>query len=205
VLIGVIVVVAVVAVAFIMFRKKRAAPVEPTAESRVETPTEAAAAKEAGAARTDEDGSKVVSVGGQTVRTFQPGGSGVAIFRPGEGSKTKVFRPGGVEEPSVSTPSTEAEEKIFRPEARDTEDGETAEGPVVQEEAVRERVVEYSDDKTLEEEETPQMPGARPAEEEIEEVEGKKPIPKPKEAESRSAEPKKEEESLDDLMKELDK
>jgi len=184
---------------FLLIRKKRAAPPEPARDSRVEEPVGETVSGEAFPPAQVEKAGKVVAVGGESVKTFQPGGSGgVAIFRPGEGHKTKVFRPGGVEEPVVATPSTEAEEKIFKPEVRDVEDGETAEGPIVEEEAVKEKVVEYTDEKALESEQTPQMPGARPAEEEIEEVEGKKPITKP-------PEPKKDEDSLDNLMKELDK
>jgi hypothetical protein len=145
----------------------------------------------------------VVATSGESVKMFKPAGAEVAIFRPGEGQRTKVFRPGGVDEPVVATPGTEAEEKIFKPESKDFKDGESAEGPVVQEEAVRERVVEYSDEKPPEDEELDKMPGARSAEEEIEEVEGKKPISKPKDAGARDA--KFEVDSLDDLMKELDK
>jgi len=193
---GIAVAAAVGAVVFLMMRKKKAPPTEHAPESPVEeSPARTRSGEQAPA---EENASEVQSTGGGTVKTFQPGGSGVAIFRPGEGQKTKLFRPGGVDEPTLSTPSTEAEEKIFKPDARDVEDGETAEGPVVQEEAVRERVVEYTDEKTLDDEKTPDMPGARPAEEEIEEVEGKKPIQRP-------AGPKKNDESLDDLMKELDK
>ena len=195
-------VVAVVAVAgigfFLMMRKRKAASAEPGRESRVEPATGETVSGEAMTPAREAKAARAEAEEPEPVKTFQPGaGASVAIFRPGEGSRTKVFRPGGEEEPTMATPSTEEEEKIFRPESRDVEDGETAEGPVVQEEAVKAKVVEYTDEKTLDTEETPEMPGARPAEEEIEEVEGKKPIPKPA--------PKKADESLDDLMKELDK
>jgi hypothetical protein len=168
------------AAAFVVVRRKRKAPPEPTFEERVEYVPEATGAKkEAKPARPVEE-EKVEAASGESVKVFRPAGGEVAIFRPGEGQKTKVFRPG---------------ERIFKPEAKEVEEGESAEGPVVEEEAVKPKVVEYSDEKPPEDEEEKEMPGTRSAEEEVEEAEGKKPVQKPAE--------KKEEDDLDDLLEDL--
>ena len=199
--IGVVVAVAAVgagAAVFVVLRRKKKAPEEPTYGQRVDyVPAETGARKEAKPAIVEE-APNVEDSAGESVKVFRPAGGEVAIFRPGEGKKTKVFRPGGTDEKVVAAPGSEEEEKIFKPEQKDVEEGESAEGPVVQEEAVTPKVVEYSDEKPPEDEEEDEMPGARPAEEEVEEAEGKKPIEKPKQE-------KDDEESLDDLLDDLNK
>jgi len=200
-IVGAVVAVVVVLAAAVYMRRKPAVPPEPDLQRVEEVPSEPRAerrwARTEGGARPEA----MVGTTGEEVKVFRPAGGEVKVFRPG--GEEKIFKPA----------ETEEEEKIFRPGAKEVVEEEAREPPVVDEEAPREKVVEYREGADEEED---SMPGSRPAEEEVEaseesESEPEKPVAKqptrgPSKEEIAAKETKKaEDESLDELLDDLNK
>jgi len=190
---GLVVAALVIMAAVAYLRKKPVVPPEPALQLAEEPP--AAPPVERKWARTEDVARPEAMVGtsGEEVKVFRPTGGQVRVFRPG--GEEKIFKPA----------ETEEEEKIFRPGAREVVQEEAREPPVVDEEAPREKVVEYQEGV---EEEEPSMPGARPAGEEVEaseESEAAGEAPAVDKGKKGGGEPKKGDESLDDLLDELNK
>ena len=201
----------VVAVAAVYLRRRPVVPPEPeyqgVEEASLEPRKERKWAKTEDAARPDA----MVGTTGEEVKVFRPAGGEVKVFRPG--GEEKIFKPA----------ETEEEEKIFRPGAKEEVDEEARESPVVDEEAPREKVVEYTEGG--EDEQQPSMPGARPAEQEVERSEetesaaairgpetapeqgkpARGPIEEQPPDKARAAGKKTEDESLDELLDDLNK
>jgi hypothetical protein len=207
---GAVVAVIVVVAAAVYLRRRPVVPPEPEYE-RVEEGL-AEPRKDRKWAKT-EDAERPEAMVGTT-------GEEVKVFRPA-GGEVKVFRPGG-EERIFAPAETEEEEKIFRPGAMDEVEEEAKEPPVIEEEAPREKVVEYTEGG---EEQEPSMPGARPAGQEVERSQesesagaAREPEPGAGAAEPtkgpaaeepakqpKAAEKKTEDESLDELLEDLNK
>lgn len=194
---GVVVAALVIMAAVVYLRRKPVVPPEPALQLAEEAPpppsVERKWAKTEEVARPDA----MVGTSGEEVKVFRPSDGEVKVFRPG--GEEKIFKPA----------ETEEEEKIFRPGAREVVQEEAREPPVVDEEVPREKVVEYQEGA---EEEESSMPGARPAEEEVEaseesETAGESPAgePEPSPPKKDEAAPKKQDDSLDDLLDELNK
>lgn len=197
---GVVAAAVVVLGAAAYLRRKPAVPPEPDLQRIEEVPAgprpERKWAKAEGVARPEA----MVGTTGEEVKVFRPAGGEVKVFRPG--GEEKIFKPAQDEE----------EEKIFRPGAREVVEEEAREPPVVEEETPREKVIEYQEGA---EEQQDSMPGARPAEEEVESSEESESEPKGPEAQGQSRGPSKEEpeakqkksddETLDDLLEDLNK
>jgi len=200
-IIGVVVAIILALVAVVYLRRKPAVPPEPDLQRVEEVPVEPRPerkwAKTEGVARPEA----MVGTTGEEVKVFRPAGGEVKVFRPG--GEEKIFKPA----------ETEEEEKIFRPGAKEEVDEEAKEPPVVEEDVPPEKVVEYEEGAGEEED---SMPGARPAEKEVEESEESESEPETpkkapeapglsKEAPGAGPKPKAEDESLDDLLEDLDK
>jgi hypothetical protein len=187
---GAVVAVAVVAAAAVYLRRKPAVPPEPDLQRVEEVPSgprpERKWAKPEAVARPEA----MVGTTGEEVKVFRPAGGEVKVFRPG--GDEKVVKPA----------DTEEEEKIFKPGARDVVEEEAREPPVVEEEAPREKVVDYQEGA---EEEEDSMPGARPAEKEVEESEEDENHPEARPPPERAPKKRPEDESLDDLLDDLNK
>jgi PKD repeat protein len=188
---GAVVAVVVVAAAAVYLRRKPAVPPEPDIARVEEEPAGPRPERKWASADTVVRPEAMVGTTGEEVKVFRPAGGEVKVFRPG--GEEKVFKPA----------ETEEEEKIFRPGARDEVQEEAREPPVVEEEAPREKVVEYQEGA---EEEASSMPGARPADKEVEESEEDENHPdKPAPPRQEPAKKRSEDESIDDLLDDLNK